>query len=130
MKKIIALLFASFVLICCKKKEGEGGFASIEGKLFVKNYDAFFQIKTSENYLPGENIYIIYGNNSDVGNSVKTSFDGYFKFNFLQKGTYKIFAVGKDSSAANRGNKISVIKEITISSKKQKVDIGDLVILN
>lgn len=130
MNKLIFILLVSLTFFSCKKKEGEGGFASIEGKLFVKNYDAFFQIKTSENYLPGENIYIIYGGNSDVGNSVKTSFDGYFKFNFLQKGTYKIFAVGKDSSVANRGNKISVIKEITISSKKQKIDIGDLVILN
>ncbi len=130
MKKLFLITLSVLALIACKKEPGEGGFASIEGKLYVKNYDEFFQIKISEHYLPGENVYIIYGNGTEVGNSVKTSYDGSFKFNYLQKGTYKVFVVGKDSAAANRGNEISVLKEITITEKKQNINLGDLTILN
>ncbi len=130
MKKIFLVALSILALTACKKEPGEGGFASIEGKLYVKNYDPYFQIKLSEHYLPGENVYIIYGNGKEVGNSVKTSYDGSFKFNYLQKGTYKVFAVGKDSAAANRGNETSVLREITITEKKQNSDLGDLTILN
>lgn len=130
MKNLLIIILSVVVISSCKKEPGEGGFASIEGKLYVKNYDEFFQIKLSEHYLPGENVYIIYGNGTEVGNSVKTSYDGSFKFPYLQKGNYKVFVVGKDSSVANRGNELSLIKEITITEKKQKIDLGDLIILN
>lgn len=130
MKKIYLLTLIVVSIISCKKEPGEGGFASIEGKLYVQEYDDFFQIKISEHYVPGENVYIIYGDGTDVGNSVKTSYDGSFKFPYLQKGKYKVFVVGKDSASGNRGNDLALVKEITITEKKQKIDLGDLTILN
>lgn len=122
-----------FILICsffvsCKKEPGEGGFASIQGKLYVRNYDASFTIVTSEYYLPGENVYIIYGNGTEIGSSVKTSYDGSFKFNYLRKGKYKIFAIGKDSSQPNLSIPKEALIEITITEKKQKIVLEDLVI--
>jgi len=130
MKKISSLVvIATALLLSCKKEPGEGGFASIEGKVFVRNYDAFFSILTSEYYLPGETVYIIYGNGSTVGNTVKTSYDGSFKFDYLQKGNYKIYVIGEDSSAANRSNPKIEMREVTITEKKQHLNLSDLVIL-
>ncbi len=130
MKKLnyLVVLTAAF-LLSCKKEAGEGGFASIEGKVYVKNYDPFFSFITSQYYLPGETVYIIYGDNKDVGNTVKTSYDGSFKFNYLQKGKYTIYVIGEDSSIANRSNPKIELREVTITSKKQSESLSDLVIL-
>lgn len=129
------ILTCSLILISvvfsnsCKKIPGEGGFASIEGRLYVMNYDATFTIKTSEYYLPGETVYIIYGDGTEVGNTVKTSYDGSFKFNYLQKGKYKIYAIGKDSTKKSLSVPKETLVEITIKGKKEKANIGDLVIV-
>lgn len=129
MKKLIGLLILTMGFISCKKNAGEGGFASIEGKVYVKNYDQYFSYITSEYYLPSETVYIIYGTDSEVGNTVKTSYDGYFKFNYLQKGKYRIYVLGKDSNLVSRGNPKESLMEINITQKKQKVVLEDLVIL-
>lgn len=127
MRYVICCLMA--VLFCtCKKQPGEGGFASITGKVYVKNYDATYTIVQSEYYLLGENVHIIYGDGTEVGNSVKTSFDGSFTFNYLQKGKYKIFVVGEDTTKPNLSVPKEVMVETTITSKKQKIDLGTLVI--
>ena len=97
--KVILIFLVCLGFLSCKKQAGEGGFASIEGKLYVKNYDTYFSILLSEHYVPGENVYIIYGDGTEVANSVKTSYDGSFKFNYLRKGKYKVFVVGEDSAA-------------------------------
>lgn len=130
MKKINSLaVIAIVLLLSCKKEPGEGGFASIEGKVYIKNYDAFFSILSSQYYQPGETVYIIYGDQTEVGNTVKTSYDGSFKFNYLRKGKYKVYVIGEDSSATNRSNPKIEMVEVTISGKKDKKNIGDLVIL-
>jgi hypothetical protein len=127
--KILSLILIGFGLFSCKKQPGEGGFASIEGKVYVKNYDIYFSILTSQYYLPAETVYIIYGDGTEIGNTVKTSYDGSFKFNYLRKGKYKIYVLGKDSSLANRSNPKTELLEITITEKKQKKVLDDLIIL-
>ncbi len=130
MKKIIVVMVLGLSIISCKKKPGEGGFASIEGRLYVKNFDNFFTYVVTEHYLPGENIYIVYGDGNEVGNSVKTSYDGSFKFNYLRKGKYKIYAIGKDTVLATRDNPKIILKEINITKKKEKIVLDDFIIFN
>ncbi|MES2515682.1 MAG: hypothetical protein V4580_16120 [Bacteroidota bacterium] len=131
MKYILALfILVGCSFISCKKQPGEGGFASIEGKVYVNEYDTYFTYITGRYYLPGENVYIIYGDGTEVANSVKTSYDGSFKFNYLRKGTYKIFVVGEDSASANLGNPKDVLREVTITKRKEKQVLDDIVILH
>lgn len=128
-RKILLLVLISIVFFSCKKDPGEGGFASIEGKVYLKNYDTYFSILTSQYYLPGETVYIIYGDGTEIGNTVKTSYDGSFKFNYLRKGKYKVYVLGEDSSSANRSNPKTELQEITITEKKQKKVLDDFIIL-
>ena len=128
-KLYVIYLLVIVSLFGCKKNPGEGGFASIEGKVFVKNYDAAFVSISSEYYLPSETVYIIYGDGTEIGNTVKTSYDGSFKFNYLRKGKYKIYVLGKDETQPNKSIPKTVLKEITISQKKQQVVLEDLVII-
>lgn len=134
MKKNATLLITCFALAftSCKKEPGEGGFATIQGKLYVKDYNQFFTLINGEYYAQGENVYIVYGDGPGVGNSVKTSYDGTFVFEFLRKGKYKVFAISKDSSAAfiNSNKTKEVMMEVEIKEKKQKVVLPDLVVLD
>ena len=124
---LLFLLFCAF-FISCKKKPGEGGFATIQGKVYVKNYDAFFTVVASEYYIPSENVYIIYGDGTEIGQSIKTSYDGSFKFNYLRKGTYKVYVIGKDANSSPKGIPIEVLVKTEITQKKQVTTLPDFVI--
>lgn len=119
-----------FALASCKKPPGEGGFASITGKLYVRNYEETFTVLTSQYYAAGETVYIIYGDGQEVGNTVKTSYDGSFVFNFLRKGKYKVYALGKDSTKPYQSVPKESLLEVEITEKKQKKALQDLVIID
>ncbi len=129
MNKLIFFMVVCATFISCKKEPGEGGFASIEGKVYVKDYDASYTLLNSEYYLPGETVYIIYGDAKEVGNTVKTSYDGSFKFNYLRKGKYKVYVIGEDPTKPYLSIPKEELREITITKKKEKVVLNDLVII-
>ncbi len=113
----------------CKKEPGEGGFATIKGRLYVKNYDPTFTVLLSEYYLPGESVYIIYGETNEVGDNVRTTNDGTFTFKYLRKGKYKVYAIGKDDTKPSLNVPKETLVEIEIKEKKQVVNLSDLVII-
>lgn len=130
MNRIVIILIVAFSsFVSCKKEPGEGGFASIEGKVILKNYDATYTILQSEYYAAGETVYIIYGNGTEIGNTVKTSYDGSFKFNYLNKGNYKIYVLGEDPTKPYLSEPKEELVEVTISEKKQKEVLDDFVII-
>ena len=93
MKKYLfaAMMCLLFAAVACKKVEGQGGTSSISGRVYIKEYDAFGEI-VQEYYAAEERVFIIYGEEDNVyDDDFRTSFDGSFKFDFLTKGSYKIF---------------------------------------
>lgn len=127
--KVILSCFLMAVFLGCKKQPGEGGFATIKGRLYVKNYDPTFTVLLSEYYLPGEFVYIKYGDNNEVGDNVRTTNDGTFTFNYLRKGKYIVYAIGKDKTKPSQSIPKETLIEIEIKEKKQIVDLNDLVII-
>jgi hypothetical protein len=129
MKNIVVIFVLASLTFSCKKQPGEGGFASIEGKVYLKDYDDSYTILTAEYYLPSETVYIIYGDGTEVSNTVKTSYDGSFKFNYLRKGSYKIFVLGEDSAKPFLAVPKEELVQVDISKRKQKVVLNDFVII-
>lgn len=133
MKKIIltSLIGASLVIVqSCKKGPGPGGQASITGKVYVRDYTKTPPLTLlSSYYAQGENIYIIYGDETGVGKQVKTSYDGTFVFDFLRTGKYKVYALSRDTTSAANAQTVEVLKNVEIAGKKDEVQLGDLVIL-
>lgn len=127
--KVILSCFLTLFFLSCKKQPGEGGFATIKGRLYVKNYDPTFTVLLSEYYLPGEFVYIKYGDNNEVGDNIRTTNDGTFTFNYLRKGKYKVYAIGKDNTKPSLSIPKETLVEIEIKEKKQVVDLGDIVII-
>src|SRR3954466_14512838 len=96
--KLIVALGLLFNLNACKKPAGPGGKASVKGKVYAYDFDNTQRYLLSKGYSAGEKVYICYGQNTAIGNDVRTSSDGTFQFLFLNKGHYKVFVNSLDTS--------------------------------
>lgn len=118
-----------FLVSSCKKEAGEGGNSSIYGKVYVKDYNSTFTILQEEYYGPDNWVYIIYGDDRDYSDRIRTSYNGTYEFKYLRQGTYHIYVYSKDSSLQTNAA-VAVVKDVTIDKKKQEVEVPDIVIYN
>lgn len=98
MKKGLIVISVLLFLAACDKPAGEGGTASIVGKVKVMDLEHFDlpgqeYIDTSDIYYAADKrVYIIYGDKDLVyDDSFDTSWDGSFRFEYLRKGKYTLF---------------------------------------
>ena len=128
--EIIFLIVITFYLSSCKKKAGPGGQATVIGKVYANDYDNTFNYLISKGYSPGTKVYIVYGNETNIGNTITTAIDGTFEFKYLNKGHYKVYALSVDTAYRVKGNDTEnpVIKEFDIKEKKQKLVLEDIII--
>lgn len=138
MKKVTLLLAVPLTLLIssCSKPAGEGGRATIKGKIWVENYNALNSMSDIY-FLKGEyagadeDVYIIYGDDVSYGNKVKSGPDGVFEFKYLRKGDYRIYVKSKDTTRASYfyGSGIKTVDvSVTIGDKKETVETENLTI--
>jgi len=118
---IVLLIFSS-----CQKDPGTGGDASIRGSVFVKHYNSTFTQFISEYAGADVYVYLIFGDDISYGKRIKTSYDGKFEFQYLNKGDYTVYVYSLDSTLAISGGTIPEVEHVTITDRKQTVDIGTL----
>ena len=134
-KIIVGFLSLVFLIGSCKKEEGQGGRATIKGKVYAEYWDKSFSTKQDSSYAPNVDVYIVYGNESTFGDDQKTSFDGTYEFKYLQKGNYKIYAYSRDSSGVATGQlntyspNVAIVKSVEITERKQIAELDDIKIL-
>ena len=117
------------LLVGCKKPAGEGGNSSIKGTVWVHDYDK--TLSTIQYQYAGVDIevYIIYGDDLTSGDKVNTNANGEFEFNYLRKGNYKVYAIGKEKIGTTNDTKdVAVSLDVTITKKKQTIDAGQIII--
>jgi hypothetical protein len=113
----------------CAKEPGSGGKSTIYGKVLVKDYNATFTVLEETYYGPGIWVYLVYGDDRDYGDRIQTGYDGTWEFKYLRPGKYKVYALSKDSTLQTIAP-IPVIQEVEIPSKKQDIEMPDIVIFN
>jgi hypothetical protein len=132
------LVLMAFVSNSCKKQPGTGGMATIQGKIWVRQYDKLFSTLNYQYAGYNQTVYILYGNTPGLGGngqSTKTDYQGNFQFQYLQKGDYKIYVYSADSVAVvgpplnSKAPQKAIVQDVTISGRKQVEDIGTLTIL-
>jgi hypothetical protein len=131
MKKIIFVLGIILIslLNSCVKEEGLGGNATIEGKVYVLDYNMELTQKLGEFYGSDIDVFIIYGEDSVYSDDFKTSYDGSYRFKNLRVGEYKVFAYSEDTTAVSESYTFPVFKNISITHKDQVVNVEDIVIV-
>ncbi|MBL4861921.1 MAG: hypothetical protein JKY09_02745 [Crocinitomicaceae bacterium] len=124
-----ALIFVG--LSACKKVEGPGGSSSIIGTIHVQELDGANNIM-KEYDAPKYDVFLIYGGDTEntyFDDDIETSFDGSFKFNYLEKGKYQLF-VYEDSIISNGGSgKYATIYPVEITEKKQENDLSVITVI-
>ncbi len=118
---LIALIMGIFN--SCKKEEGEGGKATIEGKLYNNLYDPNGKFLKKEEARE-DDVFIIYGDNAVYDDQMDSDDEGSYKFQYLRKGNYTIFAYS-DCNTCPSG-KESVQVQVEIKDKKEVVVASDI----
>lgn len=113
----------------CSKVEGEGGAATITGKIYIQDYT----VAHTKNGAPYEgydvDVYIVYGTGATYDDDFKTSYDGSYEFKNLRKGTYTIFVYSDIVPEPADPPKQEVkMQQVTISDKKGTVEVPDITI--
>jgi hypothetical protein len=118
----LIVFIVSVFLFSCRKGPGEGGRASIKGKIYSVNYDAQLINPKDSGYLGGQKVYIIYGDEIAVGRSQDSNNDGAYEFSYLRKGKYKVFVYTK---IGNGQLDSAIVQEAEITDKKQILELPD-----
>jgi hypothetical protein len=119
------LINACVYLSSCAKDEGVGGTSTIIGKVYVKDYSSVGNL-LAEYYGQEERVYIIYGDETTYHDEFRTSYDGSYKFQYLNKGIYQIFCYSRCDTCES-GQDV-VIKKVEITSNNSTLELEDIVI--
>lgn len=125
---ILVLLLTT--MLSCEKPEGVGGKACIKGTIWTEDWNTTFTLLQGDYASADVEVYIIYGNNTSYSQRIRTNYKGQFEFKFLREGFYQIYVYSKDKTLQSPSGSVAVVKDITISSKKQTVDVDRIVIYN
>lgn len=126
-KIAVLILLACFSLVAftsCKKIEGKGGLATIQGRVYAYDENAFGN-KLDSGYYGGVRVFISYGDNAGVDDNVRTDYDGRYQFNWLQPGSYKVWVL----SDCNTCQLLQTedIEIVSINKRKETVNVRDLI---
>lgn len=122
MKYISIIIVLLCILSACSKNEGEGGSASIQGRVFAFNLNSVGNIADSA-YIGDERIFISYGDHTIIDDETRTSYDGSYRFNNLIKGNYTIFIFSYCGKCPL--NQLVLKKNVSITERKQKITLED-----
>lgn len=120
---IIAIVVAS-----CTKREGEGGSATIKGKVTVRLVSDDFQTVYAEFPDEDRDVYIVYGDDDYYGDKTSTFYNGIYQFSYLRKGDYKVFAYSDDETGQSESGVKPVIKELSIDKNGAIIEAPEIIV--
>jgi len=129
MRYIVGLLVLAIVILGCKKEAGEGGTASITGKVEVY-YRTILSNPASQSptSFPAfdTEVYINYGDEIGPNDRIRTNYKGEYEFPNLRPGDYTIYVYSRDTingdNPPHAPENMVVKQEVTISKRKDKVE--------
>ena len=124
-----SLCLIAFGFASCTKESGTGGFASVSGVVWTQDWDNTFSIINSEFPAMDEDVYLMYGTDSIPSEDVKTSYNGWFSFPFLQPGKYILYVYSNRYITPGNTNKLEpVLIPFEIKDKREKLVLDTIVI--
>ena len=110
---ILAVLCAAVLLLTgCSKGEGEGGTGTIEGKIMRVLHDNDNYNLTTDTVVGNKvDVFIVYGDDTFYGDDTETGEDGTYRFKYLKKGTYTLYAY----STLATGERIAVSETVKLA---------------
>src|SRR5574344_567503 len=100
---VSGLIMSLFLFYSCNKDEGYGGKYSVEGTIYdVIHYDDNCSFTTDTIPAVKKDVFLVFGDdeNSYFDDDVETDKNGKFKFSYLRKGKYLIYAYSESGTNA------------------------------
>jgi len=113
----------TMLFVSCEKPAGEGGTATVNGTVWVKNYNSTFTQLTGEYAAADEDVYIVYGDHVGYDDKTSTDYNGSFSFRYLRPGNYTVYVYSKDSTLTSVSGEIAVIQQFQVTQRGQVVDL-------
>ncbi len=113
----LPLLLAFGLLAACDP--GPGGTASISGQVVLREYDVFGNL-FREYPAADERVYLVFGDQTVIGEETRTHFSGRYTFPFLRKGRYTVY--GYQDCGACPGGEEAVILELEIARSGEALE--------
>jgi hypothetical protein len=125
MNKWTILSALIFLFSSCVKEPGEGGLASIRGKV-VKNVRLILTNPSSFQYaVPAADydVYIVYGDNVSPNDRVWTNFDGEFEFEGLRTGNYTVYVYSRDTTGVPGVDPERMVVKSTVDIEERNEEV-------
>ncbi|MDH6356512.1 hypothetical protein [Parabacteroides sp. PF5-9] len=115
----ILLLAISVITASCNKDEGLGGSSTLEGYVYnVIHKDDNFSFSIDTIPAVKEDVFLRFGHEGYFGDDVETDHTGMYRFNYLRKGNYSVYALSQYADDRQE----AVIKEVHVGSGVNKVE--------
>ena len=115
------LFFFLFLLLffSCNKDEGLGGSSSLEGYVYhIEHSTANFSFNIDTFPALDKEVYLEFGDDINPGERIRTGREGYYRFDYLRKGNYTVYAIS--DSVGSR--KEAVFKTVRVTGSINKAD--------
>ena len=121
----VSLFTASLLLLTsCKQQPGDGGLATIHGKVYGYDINNFGLVVDS-GYVSDTRVSISYGDNTWSDNDTRTSYTGEYVFPYLHTGNYTVWVINK-CDTCTLGQSYD-IRHVTINNPRETVEVSDLI---
>jgi hypothetical protein len=125
--RVTLLLIPSLLLFSCSKEPGDGGRAEIRGAVLFQNVTSSGSPDGDPYPAVDERVYIIYGDGQYHDDDTRTGPYGEFRFPWLRKGTYRVYAI---SECDNDGCREGIYRTAEIEGKREILSVPTITILN
>lgn len=123
---IVALLLACVTILTtsCTQNEGVGGNSHIKGVLVEKYYNNDFTILQYEEPAKDDDVFILFGDQLELGDKTTTTYSGNYQFQYLWPGNYHLYYYSDDTTGTTN-EKVEIVKDITLG-KGETLNMGTL----
>lgn len=121
------LLLAVLVITGCSKDPGDGGRAEIRGVLLRQDVSLSGNPQGDPYPAVDERVYIIYGDGQYHDDDTRTGPSGEFRFPWLRKGSYRIYAI---SECDNDNCRTAVYRTVEIGGRREVIAAPTITVLN
>lgn len=95
------------------------------GKVFARTYNSG-GIQIDSFYVPDERVYLIYGDDEFYGEELRTHYDGTYRFQYLYKGNYTVYAYSECDTCSSGLQ--AIFQTIEIKKNGEVLTLPDIVI--
>jgi hypothetical protein len=127
MRSVPAFLLLSALFSACSKDPGDGGRAEIRGSVLEQAVSLSGNPQGDPYPAVDVRVYIIYGDGQYHDDDTRTGPNGEFRFPWLRKGSYRIYAI---SECDNDNCREGIYRTVEIEGRREIVTAPTITILN